>query len=206
MTWEFNQEIAAKFVAHAKQHIPNYEEVINKSAKLCIEHCNDTSSIIDVGCATGETLNKLGYLGFFNLVGVDSSQAMLDQCRAPAQLICSDRLPAGEYDAVLCNWTLHFIKDKEQYLQDIYANMKDGAFLVLSEKTTTDPVPTHFYYEFKERQGVSKQEITEKEQSLQGVMYINDVAWYLDKLTATGFSKVYIIDANWCFTTFLCFK
>jgi tRNA (cmo5U34)-methyltransferase len=206
MSWEFNEEVAKDFVDHARKHIPNYDQVIKKSVQLCSERCLDHSSIIDVGCATGETLNKLGFYGFFNLVGVDNSQAMLDQCKAPAQLICSDTLPPGAYDAVLCNWTLHFMKDKEQYLKDIYANLNEGGFLVLSEKTSTDSIPTGFYYDFKIKQGTTVEEIRQKRESLEGVMNINDVEWYLDELKQTGFSKIFIIDADWCFTTFLCVK
>ena len=37
-------------------------------------------------------------------------------------------------------------------------------------------------------------------------MYIDNVEWYQRVLKEIGFSKIYIINAFWCFTTFVCIK
>lgn len=207
MTWEFNHQVAETFVSHARQHIPNYDQVIDKSIDVCRHLLNADSRIVDIGCATGETIRRLHHAGFRNLAGVDASLAMLDYCDPNlAQYHHSSKLPNEQYDAVICNWTLHFVQNKLGYLQDILQALNPNGFLILSEKTSKDLLPIHFYHNIKSKNGVSQEEIDAKAHSLESVMYINDVSWYLDNLTESGFSKIYVIDANWCFTTFLCIK
>jgi SAM-dependent methyltransferase len=204
--FKFDSTIAQNFVDHAEKHIPNYHPIIDKSIQVCKKLCSSSSSIIDVGCATGETLRRLTQAGFTNLYGVDSSPDMLKYCHSDAQIYQSENLPPGRFDAILCNWTLHFVKNKIEYLEEIHKNLNAGGFLILSEKTSVDDLPVHFYHAFKSKQGVSDQEITQKANSVRDMMYINEPNWYLQTLGKIGFKKVYIIDASWCFTTFLCLK
>jgi SAM-dependent methyltransferase len=205
-SWKFDSRVAENFVSHAEKHIPNYYQVIDKSIDVCKQLCNTDSSIIDVGCATGHTLERLSQEGFVNLTGVDSSTNMLNLCDVPAKLIWSDQFPDETFDAVLCNWTLHFVKTKIDYLNQMYQGLNNNGFMILSEKTSLDPLPIHFYHKHKSQQGVSDAEIKQKEQSIKDIMFIDSPAWYLKTLSDIGFSKVYIIDAHWCFTTFLCLK
>jgi tRNA (cmo5U34)-methyltransferase len=206
-TWQFNNDIAKIFVAHARQHIPNYDTVIDKCVSLAQDLVARDSAIIDVGCATGETLRRLKQAGFANLHGVEASQAMLDRCDPDlAQYYHSDTFPNKKFDAVFCNWTLHFIKDKISYLSAIHSNLDDQGFVILSDKTSLDPVCIKKYHEWKRSQGVTEEQIQSKAQSVKDVMFINSPTWYLDTLQQVGFSRVEIIDAHWCFTTFLCHK
>jgi tRNA (cmo5U34)-methyltransferase len=205
--WQFNHDIAKVFVDHARQHIPNYDAVINKCVSLAQDRAASDGAIIDVGCATGETLRRLTQAGFTNLHGVEASQAMLDHCNPDlAQYYHSDTFPNKKFDAVFCNWTLHFIKDKIAYLSAIHSNLDSGGFLVLSDKTSLDPDCIKKYHEWKRSQGVTEEQIQAKEQSVKDVMFIDNPKWYLDTLQQVGFGRVEIIDANWCFTTFLCCK
>lgn len=205
--WQFNDTVAETFVAHAQQHIPNYNLVIDKCVDLCYYKLLPTAKIIDVGCATGETLRRLHQRGFTNLVGVEASHAMLKHCDSGiAEYHHSDQFPQDSYDAVLCNWTLHFIKDKVAYIKDMYDSVKQNGFLVVSDKTTKDDLPLHFYHDLKARAGVSQEAIDQKAESVKNIMFLDSPEWYLDIFKQVGFSKVYIIDASWCFTTFLCIK
>ena len=207
MTWQFDTTIAETFVDHARHHIPNYDIVIDKNVAVCQKLLNKDSAIIDVGCATGETLRRLHSAGFNNLTGVEASHAMLRQCDINiAKILHSNRFPNKTFDSVLCNWTLHFIKDKEQYLADIYRNLSAGGFLILSEKTSQDPTMIEFYHGFKSSVGVSADEIAAKAASVRDIMYINSPQWYLETLSNMGFKNIQIIDASWCFTTFFCVK
>ncbi len=205
--WVFDQKVDKTFVQHAQQHIPNYDIVIDKSVALCEHLLSKNSHVVDVGCATGETLKRLRVAGFDNLTGVDSSDSMLQQCDPNiATYHHSDQLPIDNYGAIICNWTLHFVKDKTAYLSDMYQCLDKNGFLVLSEKTSNEDLPIHFYHKFKKQQGVSQADIDAKAQSVKNIMHINSVEWYINKLYSTGFSQVHIIDANWCFTTFLGIK
>ena len=204
--WIFDETVSNIYKTHVRQHIPNYDRVIDKSISVCQKLCNKNDSIIDVGCATGHTLKLLSAAGFVNLTGVDNSQSMLDQCKVDAKLICSDSFPCQRFDGIICNWTLHFIKNKKEYLTDIYNGLNSNGLLIISDKTSNDPLPTHFYHNFKRSAGISEQDILLKAQSLKSVMTINSPEWYLKTLTQQGFKTVYIADADWCFTTFVCIK
>jgi len=207
MTWQFNADVAETFVNHAQHHIPNYDIVIDKCIEVSKWYLDGGSRIIDVGCATGETLRRLHNAGFNNLTGVDASHAMLKYCDYTiANIIHSDRFPNETFDGVLCNWTLHFVEDKEKYLIDIHRNLNKDGLLVLSEKTSIDTIAINFYHKWKHSQGVSWEEITAKEAAVKDIMYINDPKWYIDTLTWIGFRDIQVIDASWCFTTFLCIK
>ena len=174
--WKFDETIAPVFVEHARKHIPNYESVTDKCARYCELNLNKDSKIIDVGCATGHTIQKLYARGFTNLHGVDNSKKMIDLAPSDiATYTVSDRFPKGQYDMILCNWTLHFIEDKMSYLQDIYDSLSDNGT------------------------------IKEKQKRIENVMFIKSVEWYQQTLRTMGF-EVNIIDADWCFTTFMCKK
>ena len=205
--WKFDNTIANIFESHAKQHIPNYDAVIDQCVDVC-NYLDKNTKIIDVGCAIGETLNRLQSHGFTNLHGVDNSWAMIEKCntRGPFHLHYSDKFPDELYDVVLMNWTLHFIENKIEYLKSVYDGLSDNGLLILSDKTSNDELPLKFYHQFKSRKGVSENEIREKAQSLVNVMFIHDVDWYLKTLRSIGFKEVYIINAYWCFTSFICTK
>lgn len=205
MNWKFDQTVASNFATHARQHIPNYDQVINNCIEICQEVGYD-AKIIDVGCAIGETLSQLNNAGFTNLHGVDNSQAMLDQCPPIAKLTLSDTLPQEEFDVVLMNWTLHFINHKELYLQEIFDHLVPGGILVLTEKTSVDPDALKFYHKFKSAQGVSNEDIIKKSNDIKDVMFVDNPLWYLTTLKKIGFDKIFIINAFWCFTTFVCIK
>lgn len=207
MAWQFNKTIADTFDQHARQHIPNYDQVIDLSVDLCNQRLNKDASIVEIGCAVGETVVRLHGLDFINIHAVDASQEMLDNCpKAIATYYCSNTFPNITADAVLCNWTLHFIKDKVTYLQDIYQHLSKDGFLVLSEKTSTAHTAIEQYHLFKERNGVSRENIIAKAESLKGVMFVESVEWYLSTLRSIGFKEVYIVNADWCFTTFVAIK
>ena len=205
--WAFDDQVAENFRQHARQHIPGYERVLEKCAAICCNQLDKNARIIDVGCAVGETLELLSREGFVNLVGVDNSPSMLEHViPGIAELHCSDKLPEMTYDAVLMNWTLHFVPNKYRYLESICANLNPGGFLILSDKTSNDPPYLSLYHEYKQRHGVGIEEINNKAASLKGKMFIDDQNWYKYALLDVGFSDITIIDADWCFTTFIAWK
>ena len=90
---------------------------------------------------------------------------MIDVCpKDIATYILSETYPTGlpAMDVIICNWTLHFIKDKLTYLKAIKDNLHDKGTLILSEKTTLDPLMIEKYHEFKIQKGVSEEEIKVK--------------------------------------------
>jgi tRNA (cmo5U34)-methyltransferase len=206
-TWQFDSSVAENFVEHARCHIPNYDAVINKCIEASDQYLNKTSSIIDVGCATGETLRRLYHAGYRNLTGVESSSHMIQHCDPTlAKLIVSDTFPQQMFDAILCNWTLHFVKNKTEYLANMYQGLNPCGFLILSEKTSLETDSIQLYHNWKHTQGVSWDYIKHKEAAIKDIMYVDQPDWYSKMLVKLGFKNVQIIDASWCFTTWIAFK
>lgn len=205
--WEFNSDVAEIFVDHARQHIQDYDKIIDMCVNIANKKFAKSDKIIDVGCATGHTLIKLLENGFTNIVGVESSESMIAKCPAGiSQLIRSDSFPKDKYDMVICNWTLHFIKTKIQYLTDIFNGLEDGGMLILTDKTKNDGVELELYHDFKRGAGVSEELIAAKAASLHNVMFVNDPMWYLTTLRDIGFRDISILNATPCFTSFLAYK
>ena len=204
--WRFDENIAPVFVEHARQHIPNYEAVTDKCARYCTLNLGKDAKIIDVGCATGHTLKKLHQQGFTNLHGVDNSEHMIEYApKEIATYVLSNNFPKDQYEMILCNWTLHFIENKENYLQSMSDSLTDGGTMILSDKTSKDTEMIKMYHDNKLKLGVTKEVIEEKQKQLENVMFINSAEWYHKKLSELGFT-VTVMDADWCFTTFLCKK
>lgn len=209
MIWKFDNKIAKIFNRHARQHIPDYDKVIDLNVDLCEQKLKKDSNILEVGCAIGETIKKLYSKGFRNIHAVDNSSEMLNRCpRNKATYYCTSSFPTKDikFDAVLCNWTLHFMHNKIEYLKEIHDSLLPGGFIVLSEKTENNGLALKQYHRYKLNKGVKEKEIKEKEKLLKDVMFIDSTEWYLKNLRVIGFEEIYIANANWCFTTFVAIK
>lgn len=208
--WSFDNKISQYFEQHARQHIPRYDEIIDQCVTICQRKLDRASKILDVGSATGETIRRLHAGGFDNLVGVESSKSMLDKVRDNnlANWIHSNQFPDqhAPYQAVLCNWTLHFIKNKLEYLAKIYQGLDNSGFLILTDKTSNSGLELELYHDFKRSMGVSESDIANKAHSVKDIMFINSPTWYMSALTDIGFSDIKIINASPCFTTFMATK
>jgi trans-aconitate methyltransferase len=205
--WKFDHSVADIFVDHARQHIPNYETVIAKSINLANFALDKTAKILDFGCATGRTLEQFKLAGYNNLYGIDNSQPMLDKCCISADYLCADTVPDtyNDFDMILANWTLHFVNDKTAVLDRIVSALKPASYFILSEKVSTDPLLINMYHEWKFAQGVSREAIELKSRTLDNVMKPQTNAWWLEILNQR-FDHVSIMDADWCFCSYLCIK
>ncbi len=202
--WEFDKKVAKRFQHEAATNIPDYERVVN----LCYEIVNNnypkTAKIVDVGSALGYTLHKFITKGYEDIVGIETSDAMIEQSLYREKVIKSDVF-VGNYDVVLMNWTLHFIKSKWTYVDKIYESLNDGGILILTDKMKQSASVKELYYNFKRDNGVAESYIYEKEKQLEGYMFTEDVSSYLANLKWIGFN-VEIINASHGFVTFYCEK
>jgi len=205
--WSFDADVAESFVDHARAHIPGYERIVDFSVQVARECCKHGDRIAEIGCATGFTLQRLEAAGFDNIVGVDSSAAMLEGCNARrAELVLSERFPSerAPFKLVLANWTLHFVPPEQRsaYLGAVREGLATGGKLVLSDKTAQSPFIERHYHDFKRGRGVSDAEIREKKRRLVGVLEPLPVQWYVDTLCKLGFA-IEIPYAQHGFVTFL---
>ena len=110
------------------------------------------------------------------------------------------------FNAILCNWTLHFIQERQEYLKAIFDSLISKGLFILTEKTLQSQITENQYIIFKQNQGLSNEEIERKKQQLEGVLVPLSVRQNLELLTQSGFSQIEIINARLGFVTFLCIK
>jgi len=206
MTWKFDKHISEIYLDHVSKHLPDFYKVIDKTVECCINYSDQNSKILDFGCATGHTLEQLFYAGFTELYGVDSSQDMLDKCTAPATYLNGNMIPIMKFDVIIANWVIHFNKDKQELLQQIYSNLSPGGMFILSEKLIQSEFIKNRYYDWKLKQGATLKEIEEKEKALKNVMHLNKLDFYTETLSQLGFKNIEIINETWGFVTILAFK
>ena len=210
-SWKFDEDVAARFDEIARTNLPHYEIVIQKCLTVARAAFPDKEStkIIDVGSALGRTMEVFLAAGYKQVYGVDNSEAMLAKSRVQKNLILSETFPKekGPFDIVIANWTLHFIADEQerkQYLLDIRKSLSAGGILILSEKMGSTPLVHGRYTEFKQGHGISDEAIAENTAAVSGVLVSLPLPWYVRALEEAGFKTIEMIDAEWCFNTFLC--
>lgn len=204
-TWTFDKSVAERFRNEALAHIPDYQRVINLCVSIAKQELNPTDKIIDVGSALGNTIASFDSAGFINVIGVESSTDMIAKSKFSDRIIHSDTFPNQLFKMVLINWTLHFIKNKTDYLDAVYNCLDDNGILVLTDKTIQSDTIKNLYYQFKRNNGVDQAYIDAKEKQLVGVMHLETVEWYMSTLQSK-FSKVEIINSSLGFVSFLCKK
>ena len=98
---------------------------------------------------------------------------------------------------VILNFTLQFIEPaaREALIRKIYDGMRPGGLLVISEKIQfPDPALNELfidlYHRFKETQGYSKLEISQKRAALENVLIPETLAAHRERLNGAGFDSV----------------
>lgn len=211
--WVFDEKVAARFTNEAEQHIPLYWQTIELSVETIKTSFNTNAKILEIGCATGNTLAYLVSQGFSQLIGCDSSPAMLDKAYQKLQhfqipLIETAHFPIqyAPFDVVMCNWTMHFIKEREQYIQAIFKGLKSGGLFMMTDKTIQSDAMKMLYHHFKLKQGLTLEQIEQKDRTLQGVLVPYSLEQNLMMLKQTGFINLEILSAMFGFITFLAWK
>lgn len=207
--WEFNGNTAEQFDEIAHKNIPHYAEVIAKAVLIAEQLFPlKNARVIDVGSATGYTMERFVNAGFRDVYGVDNSQPMLLQSRVQTNLIHSDAFPKsqGPFHIVVANWTLHFVNEREEYLTDIFDALHEDGVLFLSDKMQSSDLVHDRYHDFKRSMGLTEEQIAKKAAAIEGVLIPYPLNWYIDTLHRIGFKTVEIVDASWCFKSLLCIK
>lgn len=209
LPFAFDTAVAAVFDNMAERSIPQYREVIRIIAEWCERYCGDKDTIYDVGCSTGNCIaaiiERLDCTP--QIVGVDSSRAMLDQAKkkCPSPNVYWLKAPIQEVKlrtarVVVCNYTMMFIppSDRKQILQSFFLALKKrNGILFLSEKLSCklefERMMTRSYEEFKSSQGYSFTEIRRKKMALNEVLVPLPLDFYCETLGDVGFQSVDVL-------------
>lgn len=109
----------------------------------------DISSILDVGCGTGEILRLISETSHkIQLTGIDISPNMLEKAKSKignkANLILSDseKLPFNDYsfDLVMCNDSFHHYPSPLNVLSEFHRVLKPEGILLISDYCIGFPI------------------------------------------------------------------
>ncbi|MCP3940789.1 MAG: metalloregulator ArsR/SmtB family transcription factor [Desulfobacteraceae bacterium] len=99
--------------------------------------------VADLGCGTGEMLGSLSFVDKKNLIGVDSSPAMLEQARIRLPNLEAIDLRLGELenlpmkdqevDTVIMSMVLYHIFEPEKSIHEVFRVLKPGGLFLLAD-------------------------------------------------------------------------
>ena len=186
--FEFDGEIASVFDDMLSRSIPFYSEMLNLTTSFALIYLKDGSRIYDLGCSTATTLINIAKTSKYNLnlIGIDSSKAMLKRAKQKSKaygykisFINDDifNIKFKKSNVIISNYTLQFIRplQREKLIKKIYNSLEQGSVFIFSEKVITNDkvLNKQFidkYYNFKKNQGYSEFEIAQKREALENVL------------------------------------
>ena len=207
----FDERVADVFTDMINRSVPGYATIISMIGVLAERYCTPGSRVYDLGCSLGgATLSMAHHIQHqdYELIAVDNSPAMIDRfqdalSRSPAPLPitlqCADIYDIEIEDAsvIVLNFTLQFIapERREALMQQICRGMRPGGILILSEKirlpdATLNELLINMYHQFKQAQGYSELEISQKRSALENVLIPESLEGHKTRLLTAGFSKV----------------
>ena len=221
--FEFDESVASVFDDMVSRSVPFYKQTQELIISFLTKRLEQGARVVDLGCSTATTLLELYRVRpDLTLIGVDSSQAMLEQAKnrsigygAKLELVEADILEYdyGVADVVLLNYTLQFIRPmkRDEFVRKIYASLSGGGLFIFSEKLIYNDKRfglemINIYEEYKEMQGYSKFEIAQKRQALENVLIPYSETENKQLCVEAGFSSVETVFKWANFASFVAFK
>lgn len=174
-----------------ERSIPHYSELQTMISGFVNKFYIKDTFIYDLGCSTGNTyFNLVNDVGFaFNYVGIDNSDSMIQEFKKKLvpepqdhilELVVHDLnklIELKSSSVIILNLTLQFLDFKQRHLllKNCFEKLVDGGVLLLIEKIkmpsdSFESLFTDIYYDFKEKNGYSREEINNKRKSLTTVL------------------------------------
>ena len=215
----FDEKVADVFADMINRSVPGYATIISMIGMLADRYCTPGSRIYDLGCSLGgAALSMTHHISHndYRMLAVDNSRAMIERFRAAldaqpdmtnVELICADvdDIEITDASVVVLNFTLQFIAPERRVglIRRIYEGMRPGGILILSEKirfadTHLNELLIDMYHQFKQAQGYSQLEISQKRSALENVLIPETIAAHKQRMHEAGFRS--------CDTWFQCFN
>ncbi len=227
--FRFDEAVAAVFPDMISRSVPGYRFNLELVAAIARRHVLPHTRVYDLGCSLGAmTLSIRSALASLpeppeavEMVGVDSSPAMIDRARSQlaafqspyrTDLTCGDlqQVTVENASLVVLGYTLQFIPEEERaaVIGRIRTGLVPGGVLVLAEKVhEPDPAAerlmTDLHHDFKRANGYSELEIAHKRQALENVLRTETVAEHESRLRAAGFDHVVMLSRHYGFCLWL---
>ena len=222
--FEFDEEVASVFDDMLDRSVPFYKENLNLQIEILKNFLNDHDKVVDLGSSTGTFLIELAkkYDKKLNLIGIDSSKAMIENARKKAKAFGANILFLEKdflnYDfsgsnAIIANYTIQFIRPlkREKLIKKIYNSLNENGLFLMSEKLITEhkklnKIMIDIYYEYKKNKGYSEYEIAQKREALENVLIPYTMQENIEMLKNAGFNNIEVIFRWNNFATFIAFK
>ena len=230
--FRFDNKVADVFADMIKRSVPGYSQILALLPSL-VRHgvsAGIQGSYYDLGCSLGAGMIAIAQgleednLG--EIIGIDNSAPMLDSASEKLKgldahygvnfsLINNDieDVQIDNAAMILMNFTLQFlpISKRQALIQRCYDALNIGGRLVLSEKIQFEDIKTNqalvdIHHQFKQDQGYSQLEISQKRDAIENVLIPETLANHTMRLKEAGFSIVTPWIQNLQFVSILAIK
>lgn len=203
----FDEKVATVFEDMINRSVPGYRTILSMIGVLAKKYYQEDTRIYDLGCSLGgASLAMAAELssGSLEILAVDNSEAMIKKLSeklsssgiGSINCHCDDILEIAIDNAsvVVLNFTLQFIEPacRQALMKKIYQGLRPGGILIVSEKillpnAELNELMIELYHEFKESQGYSKLEISQKRTALENVLIPETLEQHRSRLQKEGF-------------------
>ena len=219
--FQFNSRVAAVFDNMIQRSVPGYVNISDMCAIIATHFLKHGDTCCDFGCSTANTFkciaNMSPPLPNVHFIGVDNSQAMLDQARQSLgvekqniELIHADIIQwqPPKMRLAFCNFTLQFIaiNKRAEVLRKIYRALEPNGILVLSEKVVSSKLLIKLHEQSKLSNGYSHTEIVKKRDSLEDFLVPESETTHYKRLREVGFNSVEFWFRCFNFISFIAIK
>ena len=204
--FRFDDAVAQVFDDMIHRSVPGYATLLQLISVLAHTHIKAHSSVYDLGCSLGtvtRVMQQQASAADVQFYGVDTSQPMLDKA---AQLsegqaihwVNADinELTLQPCSLILLNFCLQFIPlaKRQALLKRCYDALLPGGVLILSEKIAFADANSQDWMRqqhecFKQMQGYSELEISQKRQALENVLIAETLEQHQARLQQAGFAS-----------------
>ncbi|MDY0123603.1 carboxy-S-adenosyl-L-methionine synthase CmoA [Sulfurimonas sp.] len=222
--FEFDEEVAAVFDDMLQRSVPFYKESQKITEFFALKQLEEGGVAYDLGCSTATLLINISrkLKKSATLIGLDNSEAMLEQARKKCEAFRADIELANadileyeykEAELFISNYTLQFIRPliREELVKKISASLKKGGIFIFSEKVISHHPKLNkdlieCYYDFKKEQGYSEYEIMQKREALENVLVPYSEDENIKMAKNCGFSHCEVVFRWANFATFIAIK
>lgn len=206
----FDERVVEVFPDMIQRSVPGYANIISAIGMLAERFAKPHSNLYDLGCSLGAaTLSMRRNIKQegCKIIGVDNSAAMVERCKlhvnayrsdTPVEIIEADirNIDIKNASVVVLNFTLQFLSPEDRYtlLEKIYAGLRPGGILILSEKFVfenqiANELLIELHHDFKRANGYSELEISQKRSAIENVMRPDSVETHKARFEQLGFSS-----------------
>jgi len=222
--FEFDEAVASVFDDMLSRSVPFYNEVRELIISLLLTVQKDEKRVLDLGSSTAKFLLELDskMTTKMKLKGIDNSEAMVDRAKKKCQAFGADiELELADMldynysneDIVIANYTLQFIRPihRTKLVKKLYRSLSEGGLFIFSEKVSFEnkELDSHIievYHGYKQSQGYSQFEISQKREALENVLVPFSIEENILMCKEAGFTKIDTLFQWANFVTFIAQK